>query len=70
MSKNATTQCESCEHNQVCKHRQILATVSVAVSETIDKLGADDNKIDTSFIHPIELKCKYHHEHVVTARRG
>lgn len=71
MGRNATTQCENCSHNQVCKYRPSLAKASIAANEAIDRLTAEDdpntNGIDLSFIYPIEVKCKYRYSDVESA---
>ena len=75
MFRNATTQCVNCSHSEVCKYRQALATVSLAVTDALSKLEAEDDPnakgMDLSFVYqPIEVKCKYRYATVETAYRS
>lgn len=71
---NATAQCEKCVSKEVCKYRRDLADVSVTINEALIKTTADGSTdvrvMDLSFIHPIEVKCKYYYVHTESAKHA
>lgn len=59
MIKDKKCLCDTCEHSEVCRHKDTYLAIVNGVKRYLDDM-ADHN--DTSFIKSVETRCGYYIE--------